>query len=250
VAAGLSRSTKGKGMLGAVIFDFDGVIVDDEGLHLAGFRHALLSLGMEISDEDYYQRYVGYDDRDGFTVIFRDRGVSLDEEALLGLMADKAAEFERLAAGGARLFDGVEELISALAEAGVPLAIGSGALGNEIRMVLAQSGLADRFEVIVSAEDVSAGKPDPETYDRARRLLQKGAGREAGAGIAAENCVVIEDTTAGLASARSAGMHTLAVTNTFAAASLDADLVVDSLADVSVETLRGLLDRAGDKGRG
>ncbi len=221
-------------MFGAVIFDFDGVIADDELLHLAGFRLALESHGISISEADYFKRYVGFNDQDGFAAILTDNQRQADPETVWALMGDKASIFKDLVGERVRIFPGVRELLDQLVAGPepVPTAIGSGALRSEIDLVLGAAGLGGYFEHVVSADDVRFGKPNPETFLEAGRRL----GVEPGA------CVVIEDSTGGLEAAARAGMKRVAVTNSYAAEELEADLVVASLAELGRDTLEGLFD--------
>ena len=225
-------------MLGAVIFDFDGVIADDERLHLEGFRLALDGHGISISEADYFSRYVGLNDRDGFTAILADGGGGSDTRLIDALMEKKARIFRRLVSDRVRIFPGVRELLAELrAPETVPTAIASGALRSEIDLVLGATGLGGCFDDIVAAGDVSAGKPDPESFVLALRRLRRHA-----PGLEAGDCVVIEDSVGGLEAAAAAGMRTLAVTNTHAAEQLEADLVVDSLEAVSRQRLSELFE--------
>ncbi len=229
-------------MLGAVIFDFDGVIADDELLHLAGFRQALASYGITVSEADYFTRYVGLNDRDGFKAILEDNRGRAEPDAVWALMADKARIFKELVSDRVRIFPGVEGLLGQLASGPepVPTAIGSGALRSEIDLVLAAAGLGGFFREIVAADDVSNGKPDPETFLEAGRRLGVDPGR----------CVVIEDSTGGLEAAARAGMRRVAVANTYQAAELEADLVVGSLEGLTRTDLESLFEgRDGPGGR-
>jgi beta-phosphoglucomutase len=216
-------------MLEAVIFDFDGVIADDELLHLAGFQHALAAHGITISERDYYDRYLGYDDHDGFVAMLDDAGSEVDERVVADLMADKARVFRDLVQERVTIFPGVHALLDGLRAGGhpLPLAIGSGALRSEILLVLHAVDLADRFDVVVAAEDVSHGKPAPETFLTACSLLGRSV-----PGLEPASCLVVEDSIAGLEAAAAAGMRSIAVTNSFAASDLSADLIVDSLEQV------------------
>lgn len=222
------------GMLGAVIFDFDGVIADDELLHLAGFRQALASQGISVDQADYFARYVGFNDHDGFRAILADNRRQADSETVAGLMTDKARIFAELVSERVRIFPGVEQLLGRLRAGSDPLptAIGSGALRSEIDLVLGASHLDGLFDVIVAADDVSRGKPDPETFIEASRRLEVGP----------ERCIVIEDSTGGLEAAAHAGMRRVAVTNTYAAHELDAELVVTSLEELDRAALEALFD--------
>lgn len=232
-------------MLRAVIFDFDGVIADDERLHLQGFRLALSARGISLSEQQYWERYLGLDDRDAFEAILRDNSVDLDAAAVGELMHRKESAFRSLAQERVAMFPGVRELLAELKSQPDSLvtAIGSGALRSEILLVLGLLDLKAQFDVIVSANDVAHGKPHPETFVTACARLAEAAAP----GLVPEECLVIEDSIAGLQAARAAGMRCVGVTNSYAAARLDADLVVASLADLSRERCEWLFRSAADE---
>ena len=219
----------------ALIFDFDGVIADDEPLHLAAFQQALAAEGITLTREAYYARYLGFDDHDAMVEALREAGRPAPAERVQALMAAKAERFLALVRGGAPIFPGVPAFVRGAA-ARVPLAIASGALRHEIERILAQVGLADCFAAIVSAEDVRAGKPSPEGFlgalDRLRVRLP---------GLAPGECLVIEDSQPGVEGARRAGMRCLAVTNSYPAEALGgADLIVRSLEEAGWDRLAAL----------
>ncbi len=217
----------------AVLFDFDGVIVDTEPLHLAAFRAALEPEGIHLSDAEYWESYLGYDDRDAITAALTGAGREATEVAVTTLMARKAERFLASVRGGVPLFPGVSAFVRQGAARG-PLAIGSGALRSEIELILEFVGLRAAFEAIVSADDVEHGKPDPETYLRALDALRS-RGHPA---LGAADCLVVEDSAAGVRAAKRAGMRCVAVTNSSPAAALaEADLVVESLEDVQWDAL-------------
>jgi HAD superfamily hydrolase (TIGR01509 family) len=219
----------------AVIFDFDGVIADSEPLHLAAFQHVLASEGIRLTTEEYYARYLGFDDHDAVVEALGSAGLPAPPERVRALMSAKAEHFlERLRAGAA-LLPGVVDFVRGAA-ARVPLAIASGALRHEIDLVLDHAGLAAAFATVVSAEDVSAGKPSPEGFLRALDGL-----RARVADLVAADCLVVEDSPPGVAAARRAGMRCLAVTNSVGPGELGAaDLVVPSLTEVGWDRLAAL----------
>ncbi len=219
----------------ALIFDFDGVIADDEPLHLLAFQRTLAGEGIALTREDYYARYLGFDDHDAVVEALREAGRPAPEEQVQHLMATKAAHFLALVRDGVRLFPGVGAFVREAA-ARVPLAIASGALRREVELILAQAGLRAAFTVLASAEDVDSGKPSPEIFLTALERL-----REAVPDLAAAECLVIEDSLAGVEGARRAGMRCLAVTNSYAAGALQgADAVVASLETVTWDALAAL----------
>lgn len=218
--------------IAAVVFDFDGVIVDTEPLHLAAFRAVLEPEGIRLTDEEYWESYLGFDDRDAITAALSRAGRAVTAAAVATLMTRKAERFLALVDAGVPVFPGVDAFVRAAAARG-PLAIGSGALRAEIELILERVGLRAAFEAIVSAEDVARGKPDPETYLRALAAL----GRRRPS-LAPGDCLAVEDSAAGVRAAKDAGMRCIAVTNSSPAATLAAaDLVVDSLEGVRWDAL-------------
>lgn len=221
-------------MVTGVVFDFDGIIVDSEPLHYRAFQKVLEPLGAGFTWQEYVDRYMGFDDRDAFREAFNVNRLPLDQATLTGLIAAKAALFHDVAAEGVVPYPGVVELVRSLAGK-VPLAICSGALRSDIEPVLRMLSLNDAFDCLVTAEDVAASKPDPASYRLAVQRLQQ---RFPAAAIAAARVIAIEDTPAGIESARGAGLKVLAVTNSYPATDLSAaDRVVAALSAISVEEL-------------
>jgi HAD superfamily hydrolase (TIGR01509 family) len=216
--------------LRAVIFDFNGVIVDDEPLHLELFQRVMAEEGVSLTEEAYREKYLGYDDRGCFIAALSDAGRN-DSDRIDQLIARKAAYYQDTIKERCPLFPGVIELVRRLAES-FPLAIASGALRDEIELVLGRGGIRDRFRVIIAAEDVSVCKPDPEGYLKALAALNA-----SGPEKQPNECLVIEDSIAGIEAAKRAGMRCLAVTNSYAAEELrEADWIVSSLVDYDPES--------------
>jgi beta-phosphoglucomutase len=219
--------------LRAVVFDFDGVIANSEPLHFRALHDVLASLGIVLSERDYYARYLGFDDVAALQAIGAGVG-GFGPEQLASLVSQKAVRFEELEAEGATLFPGAANAVRRVAAA-VPIAIASGARRDEILRVLAAADLTDLFVAIVGAEDVPHSKPDPAPYLLAVRLL---GGAVGGAALRPDECVAIEDSHWGLESARLAGLRTIAVTHTYKPAELAAaDLVVESLDALDIASL-------------
>lgn len=229
--------------LHAVVFDCDGILVDTEPLHYQAFQEVLGPLGLGFGYAHYLERYIGFDDRDAFREAFRERGRALDPGGLDPLIHRKGEALARLVEQGLSTFPGVVELVRALAGEGIPLAVASGALRHEVVMFIKSLGLSDAFSVIVAADDVAHSKPDPESYRLAVEWL---ASVREDPSIVPGVCVAIEDTVAGITSAKRAGLLVLGVANSYPVDELTAhaDWVVESLAAVGVETLRRLVDAA------
>jgi beta-phosphoglucomutase len=210
----------------AVIFDFDGVIVDTEPLHYAAFEKTLEPLGLHFTWQEYIETYIGFDDRDAFRHVFSSKGKTLDQKTLHRLIGQKAAYFQETIQSGISAYPGVVDLLSHLHTHKYPLAICSGALRADIDPILAMLGIANYFDVIITADDVAASKPDPECYQLAFRKLQSAYQNS----FSIQGTIAIEDTPAGISSARAAGLLVCAVTNSYPADRLDqATFVTDSL---------------------
>jgi len=224
--------------LHAIVFDFDGVIADSERLHLRSYQEILAPEGITMSNEDYFNRYLGYDDVGVFKAIGRDQGVAMDEHRVSELIARKGQRYESLAAAGEMLFPGAADFIRSAVAASIPIAIASGALTHEIQDVLDRAGLLTLFPVIVGADQTERSKPHPEPYQAAFDRLRAHTGRD----LISWQSVAIEDSRWGLISARGAGLRCVAVTNTYTAAELGADseLVVDGLHSLTLEALDAL----------
>jgi beta-phosphoglucomutase len=223
-------------MIRAVVFDFDGVIANSEPLHFRAYRDVLAERDLTLTEAAYYERYLGYDDIGAFRAIAADSGVTLDEEAVGGLVARKAERLEALERDGSVLFPGARAAIQRIA-AVWPTAIASGALKPEILRVLDHEQLRGFFPIVVSAEDTAASKPDPAPYLRAVALL--GAGIEQ---LHPSECLAIEDSRWGLVSARGAGLRTVAITHTYPASELAeaADAVIAHLDQFTPELVAAL----------
>jgi phosphoglycolate phosphatase/beta-phosphoglucomutase len=184
-------------MTSGILFDFNGVIVDDESQHCDALIATLSEYGYELDRDTYYRDYLGFDDRECFRFTFQRLGLDHDEPVLQEAIARKHAAYERAIQGSMRLVPGAAEFIENAALDGFQLAIVSGALRREIELVLDLAGLRPHFAEIVAAEDVAVCKPDPLGYTRAREMLD----------LAPRRCVVIEDSLPGLSAARAAGLR-------------------------------------------
>ena len=226
-------------MLRAVIFDFNGVLVDDEPLHFELLRRIFEEEGLQLEDDDYFRRYVGVDDRGCIRDFFSRAGREVDESLLARLVARKASYYQqRIAAEGYRFFPGALALIESAVQAGLSLAVVSGALRQELEGALQQAGIRDRFKSVVSAEDVRRGKPEPEGYRLAVEELNSRAPLPERL-FHPHEILAIEDTVAGLEAAAGAGLVTLGVSHTLPLDTLArADFHVASLDGVTAAWLQ------------
>src|SRR6476620_796609 len=154
-----------------VIFDFDGVLVNSEPLHYLAFHEVLGTEGIELTEAEYYNEMIGFDDRGAFNHIFKIHGRALDPKTFLRVMTLKSEKMRELIEGRRDLaLPGVEEFVRGLWR-NYPLAICSGALREEIEAMLIGINLRDCFSIITAAEDVTVGKPDPMGYLLTAKLL-------------------------------------------------------------------------------
>jgi len=219
--------------LQAIVFDFDGVIANSEPLHLTAFQRALADEDVELTADDYYTRYLGYDDVGAFEALGRDRGLPMGPDRVAALVTRKGERMQEMLRTGSVLFPGAIEFVREAA-AVVPIAIASGALRHEIDEIIEAAGIADLFAAIVAAGDTPESKPSPAPYRLAFERLREQTGRD----LDPRRSVAIEDSRWGLESARGAGLRLVGVTTSYAADELaGAELVVEGL---QVLTLRAL----------
>ncbi len=224
-------------MVRAIVFDFDGVITDSEILHLRAFNQVLAQYGVEISTKDYYKEYLGYTDVDCFKLLIQKGILKTNEKEIKNLAKQKNQIFEELAKTEGMIIEGVRDFLLMLKDNNIPMAICSGALLAEIGLILEQAKMRDFFEVIVSAEQVKRGKPSPEGFLLVLKKLNQGRQEP----VKANQCIAIEDSQWGLKAAKAAGMHTIAVTNSYDANELAmAEKIVARLDELSIDDLQGL----------
>jgi beta-phosphoglucomutase len=219
----------------ATLFDFNGVLIDDEAVHLASFQEVASELGISFTAEDYAERYLGYDDVGAFRAILEDAGKKPSLEDVQKLVLAKKPVYMRRIATDLRIFEGAVDLVRRRAERGV-VGIVSGALRDEITHALGIMGIADLVRFIVAAEDATQCKPHPEGYLHGLRALGIGE-NEPATGV-----VVLEDSTAGVAAAKNARIRCAAVTHSYPADRLraaGADVVVERLVDLNDDLFDG-----------
>lgn len=227
-------------MIKTILFDFNGVIIDDEPLQLKAAQAALQTEGISLTEQDYYDA-LGMDDVTFMRSVFTRAGREQTDEVINRVLAEMKRLHREMISDELPLFPGVVTFIKALARH-YPLAVVSMARRTEIEYVLERAGLAKSFTIIVSAEDVSACKPDPACVNRALEKLNEARRADGPAApLASSECLVIEDAPPGIQAARTAGMRTLGVTNTVSEAALraaGADVVTHSLADWTDDAVR------------
>ncbi len=211
----------------AVIFDMNGIIIDDEHVHELAFQRVLKEYNILLNHSEYISIFAGRTDQEGFELIAHKYGIELPINELL---RKKAELYLSLFPENKKTYPGVIELITMLSEKLV-LALTSSSTRKEIDLVLNTFEVRDKFKIIVSAEDVSQGKPDPEPYLITSQKL----------GILPEFCVVIEDSRSGVRSAIDAGMKCIGVTTTHDLDALHAaTIVVNNFDQITEELISNL----------
>ena len=224
-------------MIRAVIFDFNGVLVDDESVHFELFREVLADEGVGLTEPLYRERYLGYDDRGCFEAALADAGRAAPWSTVDQLISRKARRYLQVARSGLKVFPGAAESLAALSDRW-PVAICSGALRPEIELALDLMGRRDLVHAIISAEDTTRCKPDPEGYLLALDALRSQEGED----LEAAHCLVIEDSLAGIQAAKAAGMWAMAVDHTYPETELrtaGADAVLAGLAALTPHWVEG-----------
>jgi len=184
----------------AVLFDMDGVIIDSEPIHFAAFQSTLEHNGQSLTQADYLKHFAGRTDEDGFKEYFNSINETVDMPVILDR---KTKAYLELAKDQLVAYQGVVDLIKKLA-AEMSLALVTGSSKAEVNIVLNTLGISDCFSAMVCAEDVKNGKPDPEGYLKAQKMLK----------VHSPDCVVVEDSPSGISAAINAGFDCIAVTNT------------------------------------
>ncbi len=225
-------------MLRAVLFDFNGVLVDDEPLHLELVRKVLSENDLSVSPAFYARRLLGVSDRECFDVVLRAQGVE-EPAAQVDEMVRRKAELygQVVDESGFPEFPGVAKLVRAADEKGLMLGVVTGALRDEVEGALGQMGITDLFKVVVSSENVSKGKPDPQGYIHAVAAFNTIPPLPSRM-IHPHEVLAIEDTPQGLWAAHAAGLRRLGVAHTVHRDHLElAEEVVEGLGGLDVDRL-------------
>ena len=215
--------------LHAVLFDMDGLLVDTEPQWFAAETATMAWLGSEWTEADQHALLGSNLDFAADYMVRRAAVVVSPADVAAHL---RTAMTEQLRRDGVAAHDGVLDLIAAVRADGLPIGLVTSSVREHVDVVLGRLGV--RFDVVVTADDVTRLKPDPQPYQRAMQLL----------GVAPTACVVLEDSPAGVAAAHAAGCAVVAVPSVVPIEPGPGRLVLESLAAVDVELLRGLVTRS------
>lgn len=218
----------------AVVFDMDGVIVDNREFHFRAWRTFAASHGLEFDDESFKNRLFGRVNRDILRGLF---GHPVPEDEATVMAGEKESLYRELYKGQVRPAAGLREFLAALAAEGVPAAVSTAAPRINLEFVLDEADLRPFFRVLVDVGMVPKGKPAPDLYLKAAELLTVRPGR----------CAAFEDSLPGVASARAAGMKVVALTTTHSAEELgDVALAVPDFRGLRPADIQRLLDRTAE----
>jgi beta-phosphoglucomutase len=214
----------------AVIFDLDGVLVDSYRAHFESWRRLYGELGIDYSESAFAADF-GRTSRD---ILRRTLGEPLSDDRIRQLDERKESLFRDIIRQAFPAMDGAVELIDALTGDGFLLAVGSSGPPENIALSLEKLGRVEKFAAVVTGMDVTRGKPDPQVFQLAAERL----------GVPPSSCAVVEDAVHGIEAARRAGMASIALSGTTTRDRLShADLVVDSLRQLSPASIRELIDK-------
>ena len=219
-------------MIKAILFDFNGVIIDDEPLQMKAYQEILGKEGIALTEDDYYS-CLGMDDKTFIETAFRRADKQPETNKVLEIGLAKTNKWREMIADELPIFPGMVDFIKKMAN-DFALGIVSMARREEIEYVLEQAGLSECFSVIISAEDVENCKPHSECYIKGFNALDSFRIRQQHLPMVHGECLVIEDSPPGIVSAKNARLKTLGVTNTVSAEELreaGADAVAKNLDD-------------------
>ena len=226
-------------MIKAILMDFNGVIIDDEPIQMKAYQEILKNEGIELTEEQYFQS-LGMDDATFVENAYSRAEKKPETNKILEITQAKTNRWRDLIADDLPIFPGVENFIRKM-EKDFALGIVSMARREEIEFVLDTAGLKNYFSVIISAEDVTACKPDPQCYIKGFNLIDAWRMRVGKNPMVHGDCLVIEDSPPGITAGNRAGLKTLGVTNTVDARALraaGADSVTKYLDDWMPASLR------------
>lgn len=226
-------------MIKAILMDFNGVIINDEPLHMKAYQEILGKEGIALSEDHYYSS-MGMDDKTFLKAQYRRAEKDLTTEKTDEILQSKTTKWRELVEKEIPLFEGVENFVRKM-EKDFALGIVSMARREEIEYVLKTIDLLDCFSVIVSAENVTTCKPNAECYHTGFNLIDLARTRRGSNPMVHGDCLVIEDAPQGIVAGKSAGLKTLGITNTVSADKLreaGADAVSKSLIDWMPDSIR------------
>ena len=238
-------------MIKAVIFDFNGVIINDERIHQQLIEEILLEENLVLKPGEYQQTCLGRSDRACLQDLLASRGRVVDDNYLTKLQQKKAQNYvERIEnLEELPLYSGLDDFIFKIRSSNLKLAIASGAIRKEIDLVLERAKLAEYFKIVVAADDITTSKPKPDGYLlTVERLSQEYPELN----LQPSECLAIEDTLAGIQAAKAAGMKVVGVANTYPFHMLQrqSNWTVDYLNELELDRIQEFYSSNSDESEG
>lgn len=228
-------------MIKSILFDFNGVIINDEPIQMRAYQEVLGKEGIALTEESYYAR-LGMNDTTFIKDVYKEAEKEPETNKVLEITLAKSAKWREIIADELPLFEGATDFIKKM-EKDFALGIVSMARREEIEYVLERANLRDCFEIIISAEDIQNCKPHSECYLKGFNLIDSYRIKQGHLPMVHGECLVIEDAPPGIVAAKSAGLKALGVTNTVSAEELraaGADAVTKNLDDWMPGSVRGV----------
>lgn len=225
----------------AIIFDMDGVLVDSSPFHLRKWTGLLRAHGIAFDEQELRRIVLGPANEATFRHFL---GTDLTREQLAELGEELGGNFRREIGPHPPTIPGVQRFIAECHAQGIPMAVASAAIANNVKFLIAALGVEDYFRAVLAVDATTHPKPHPEIYLKTAAMV----------GVDPAACAVFEDSPVGIEAAKRAGMKCVAIASTFSAEDLrretPADLIVPSFEGVTLQTLRHLFNGAGDLGGG
>ncbi|NOY14910.1 MAG: HAD family phosphatase [bacterium] len=215
-------------MLRGVVFDMNGVIIDDERVHQESWRRLCRKYGFHVTEEEFRTQIFGRTELDTLKYLFKD---NLDPDKLQSYLNERVQIAMEILGPNPKPTAGVVEFIKNLYKVGIPIALATSSRRPYTQFVLDRFDIKHFFKCVVTAQDIKHGKPDPEIYLTAVECI----------GVDPLACVAIEDSVSGITSAKRAGMKVIGITTTHSASQLQgADMVIDSFKSLETRDLEKL----------
>jgi beta-phosphoglucomutase len=232
----------------ALLFDFNGVIIDDEPIQMRAFQELLDAEGIAVTKADYVESH-GMDDQRFVEAAYERAGKKVDAAKRDAIIEAKFAKWREVVGDKLPLFPDIKNFVEKMSQH-FDLGIVSMESGEQIRHVLTKAGMLDRFAVIVSAEEVSACKPDPQGYRLGFKQLDLYRISQGHLPMTHSECLVLEDTAPGVQAGRNADLPVLGVANTVAPEVLraaGAGAIANDLRDWMPESIRCVFQPSSQK---
>ncbi|HEX8460785.1 MAG TPA: HAD family phosphatase [Segetibacter sp.] len=219
---------KKMGELKAVLFDLDGTLLDNNQVHLDAWKQYLKDNEIELSDEEYKEKISGRTNLDAVKQIYKKE---MTEEEASEYYLKKEEIYRNMYEPNIAPIAGLIQFLEDLKKHGITMAIATSGIQVNIDFMFAHVPIKEFFTEVVNSADITRGKPDPEIFTKTAEALQ----------MPAENCIVFEDSIAGVKSGKAAGMKVVALTTTHTPEELEeADLVIKDYTEIDFERLRAI----------